>query len=200
MTVRGRSDNVRAQTGKVRISGGKWRGRKLSVASLPALRPTPQRVRETLFNWLAPVLDGARCLDLYAGTGALGLEAVSRGALGATLLDDDPLVAKCLREHVEMLVADSVEVIEKEALSWLLNTRAEPFDIVFLDPPFHRGLVEASLRELRRGWLKPHARVYLEAEKLPILQLEADGWQVTRQGRTRQVNFALVEIAETAKN
>ena len=179
--------------GSVRIIGGKWRGRKLAVAPLPQLRPSPDRVRETLFNWLAPYISGAQCLDLFAGTGALGLEAVSRGAAGVTLLERDPRAAEFLRHSVDTLGAEGISVIEHDAISWLRAHDAVPFDIVFLDPPFGQGMIESAVDELKRGWLKQRAWVYLEAEKIPILHLQTAGWLLLRQGQTRRVQFALAE-------
>ena len=180
--------------GLVRIIGGKWRGRKLSIAPRPALRPSPDRVRETLFNWLNPYVDGARCLDLYAGTGVLGFEAVSRGAAHATLVDNDRTAIDFLTQHLDILNADNIEVIEGDARTWLRTARPAPFDIVFLDPPFGQGLLEASLAVLPNGWLKHRAWVYLEAEKIPILHLAVAPWQLIRHGQTSQMQFALLEF------
>lgn len=179
--------------GRIRIIGGSWRGRKLAVAPVAALRPTPDRVRETLFNWLAPYISGAKCLDLFAGTGALGFESLSRGAAAATLLDADPVVIKTLTQHRDTLAAEAATIRCADARAWLASTPPVPHDIVFVDPPFRQGLVAEIIAQLHAGWLKPHALVYLEAEKIPILELEAGGWQLTRQGRTRHVEFALVE-------
>jgi 16S rRNA (guanine966-N2)-methyltransferase len=194
MTTRRRAHQSRAKRRQIRIIGGKWRGRKLLVAPRPTLRPSPDRVRETVFNWLAPFVSGARCLDLFAGTGVLGLEAVSRGAASAILIDSDPTVVEILRQNVAGLDANNIDIIEHDAFKWLRATVAAPFDIVFLDPPFGQGTIETVVRELDRGWLKNRAWVYLEAEKIPILQLETAGWRVFRQGHTRQVHFALAEI------
>lgn len=181
--------------GRIRIIGGEWRGRKLAVAPVPALRPTPDRVRETLFNWLAPYLPGAACLDLFAGTGALGFESLSRGAATATLLDSDPLVIETLTRHRDTLAAETASIHCADARTWLAATTPVAHDIVFVDPPFRHGLVTEITALLADGWLKPRALVYLEAEKVPILELEAGGWQLTRQGRTRHVEFALAERA-----
>ena len=181
--------------GRIRIIGGLWRGRKLAVAPVPALRPTPDRVRETLFNWLGPYISGATCLDLFAGTGALGFESLSRGAAAATLLDADPVVVQTLVAHRDTLAADAATILCADARTWLATNPPVPHDIVFVDPPFRQGLVAEITAQLRAGWLKPHTLVYLEAEKIPILELEAGGWQLTRQGRTRHVEFALAERA-----
>ncbi len=184
----------RAISGRVRIIGGNWRGRKLSVAPRSALRPSPDRVRETLFNWLSPYVSGARCLDLFAGTGVLGLEAVSRGAASATLLDSDPLIADQLHQHVALLEAANVSVIESDAFQWLGGRQPEPFDIVFLDPPFAEGYIEQAIDELNKGWLRNRAWVYLEAATIPIAHVDAAGWRVIRRGQTAQVDFALAEV------
>jgi 16S rRNA (guanine966-N2)-methyltransferase len=178
--------------GQVRIIGGKWRGRKLSIADHKTLRPSPDRVRETLFNWLTSYLDGARCLDLFCGTGVLGIEAVSRGAETATLIDNHPPTIDLLRAQIDQLEADNVQLLNVDALSWLRTTTPSPFNVIFLDPPFGQGLIESSLHEIRRGWLKDQGWVYLETEKIPILHLAANGWSVRRQGKTRQIEFALL--------
>lgn len=194
MNAQKRSDGSRSKRGQVRIIGGKWRGRKLSVAERSGLRPSSDRVRETLFNWLSPFLEGARSLDLFAGTGALGFEALSRGAAHATLLDNDRITVELLRQHVDILGAKNVDVIESDALAWLRSASRSAFDIVFLDPPFGQECIEAALRELPSGWLKHRAWVYLEAEKIPILHLEAGPWELIRQGHTAHVQFALLEF------
>jgi 16S rRNA (guanine966-N2)-methyltransferase len=178
--------------GQIRIISGKWRGRKLSVANNDTLRPSPDRVRETLFNWLSPDLPGARCLDLFCGTGVLGIEALSRGAEAATFIDNHSPTIDLLRHQIIRLAAENVQILNVDALSWLRTNTPSAFNVIFLDPPFRQGLIEASLDELRRGWLKQNAWVYLETEKLPILHLESNGWIVRRQGKTRQIEFALL--------
>jgi len=192
--------NARRDTeGRIRIIGGVWRGRKLAVAPRQQLRPSPDRIRETVFNWLGPYLPGAACLDLFAGTGVLGFEAVSRGAAHATLVDKDPLIVDYLHRHRTALAAeDTVSIVQRDALAWLADTPPIPFDIVFLDPPFAQGLLLEALHGLGRGWLKAHALVYLEAEKLPVSGLQEAGWRLLRQGHTRQINFALAEPSEPA--
>jgi len=139
-----------ATTGSIRIIGGLWRGTKLSVPGSPGLRPSSDRVRETLFNWLMPKLPSARVLDLFAGTGALGLEALSRGAAQAVLVERDPALVRNLHETVERLSAQqSVQVIAQDALAWLSTAPASAFDIAFLDPPFAEGLWEKALAALQ---------------------------------------------------
>ncbi|HHH39567.1 MAG TPA: 16S rRNA (guanine(966)-N(2))-methyltransferase RsmD [Sedimenticola sp.] len=178
---------------RVRIIGGRHRGRRLAFPDLPGLRPTPDRVRETLFNWLQPQLSGAACLDLFAGSGALGLEAASRGAGRVVMLDRSPLAVAALRRNVEQLGLDGqVTVIRADALAWLEGP-AEPFDILFLDPPFAEGLLEPGCRALEEGgWLAPGARIYLErALKGPAPGLPGD-WAVLREKRAGQVCYQLL--------
>ena len=176
---------------EVRIVGGRWRGRKVRFPSVPGLRPSPDRVRETLFNWLSPALAGARVLDLFAGSGVLGLEALSRGAAGAVLVERDRSVARQLRESVAALGAAGSEVVEADALGWLDHCPG-PFDIVFLDPPFGSGLQEEALGRLDRpGVLTPGAFVYLErpaADGPPGLPA---GWTLHRSGRAGDVGYYL---------
>lgn len=150
-------------TGKIRIIGGQWRGRKLAVPDRPGLRPTGDRARETLFNWLAGRLPGARCLDLFAGTGALGLEAASRGAAAVTLVERDPELAGRLREIASQWPGGEVlEVVCADARQWLAGA-AGPFDLVFVDPPFGTGMHAAVLEVLAEpGVLAGDGLVYLE--------------------------------------
>ncbi|MGK2914004.1 MAG: 16S rRNA (guanine(966)-N(2))-methyltransferase RsmD [Porticoccaceae bacterium] len=151
--------------GQVRIIGGRWRSRRLSFPAAPGLRPTGDRMRETLFNWLSPKLPGARCLDLFAGSGALGIEAASRGAAAVVLVERDSAVAAALKQNCALLAATEIEIVHAEALAWL-ETRGEaypPFDIVFLDPPFAANLVAlASQRLVADHCLAPGALIYVE--------------------------------------
>ena len=174
-------------TGQVRIIGGRWRGTKLAVQERPGLRPSSDRVRETLFNWLMPALPGARVLDLFAGTGVLGLEALSRGAAQAMLVERDPGLAAALREAVARLAAPA-EVHAGDALAWL-GGRHEAFDLVFLDPPFADGLWDRALEALVPR-LSPGAWIYVEspADIVPAVPL---AWALHREGRTREVRYAL---------
>nr|WP_298414960.1 16S rRNA (guanine(966)-N(2))-methyltransferase RsmD [uncultured Halomonas sp.] len=165
--------------GKLRIIGGKFRRRLLPVPEHPGLRPTPDRVRETLFNWLALELAGRSVLDLFAGTGALGLEALSRGAQDALFVEANAKVANTLRTNLLTLDA-SGQVITRDALAFL-NGPPQPFDIVFLDPPFRQGLASdaCSLLE-QRGWLSDEAWIYVETEA--ALALEAPTtWKLHRE-------------------
>ena len=180
--------------GRVRIIAGSWRGRRLTVEDEPDVRPTPDRVRETLFNWLAPRLAGARCLDLFAGTGALGFEAVSRGAAEAVLVDRSRAVGARLRDECERLgAADAVKVVEADALEWLgRGTAASPFDIVFVDPP-HRLEVhrEVAARLAEPGWLAPAAQVWFELVRRREPPELPDGSRLLKSGRAGEVRYYL---------
>jgi 16S rRNA (guanine966-N2)-methyltransferase len=177
---------------RLRVIGGRWRGRKLEFPSLPGLRPTPDRVRETLFNWLAPVIEGARCLDLFAGSGALGLEAASRGAAEVLLVDASRVVTDQLRANVARLNAAGVTVIQADALAFL-EAPACPFDIVFLDPPYRQGLLAPACARLEAGgWLKESARVYLEQEREEVFPALPAGWVLLRSKTAGQMAFHLV--------
>jgi 16S rRNA (guanine966-N2)-methyltransferase len=180
-----------ARSGSVRIIGGRWRGRRVPVADAEALRPTPDRVRETLFNWLAVTLPGARCLDLYAGTGVLGLEALSRGAAEAVFVEQVQAVARQLEQSLAMLAARNARVVAADAATFLQGSAAA-FDIVFLDPPYGTGLGNLCTL-LGRGWLAPGARVYLESSRAEALPELPAGWQLLREKTAGQVRFALAE-------
>lgn len=176
--------------GSVRIIGGRWRGTRLAIADRPGLRPTPDRVRETLFNWLQPVLRGARVLDLFAGSGALGLEALSRGAAHATLVESDPMLASTLRAVAGRLEGGhAADIIQANALGWLAMQQPMSFDVVFVDPPFAGGLWDRALA-LLLPTMRDHAWLYLEspADLLPALPPQ---WALHREGRTHEVRYAL---------
>ncbi|AOD15425.1 16S rRNA (guanine(966)-N(2))-methyltransferase RsmD [Xanthomonas fragariae] len=180
----------RGAEGQVRIVGGRWRNTRLAVPELPGLRPSSDRVRETVFNWLMPRLPGARVLDLFAGSGALGLEAVSRGAAHATLIERDPGLVQRLREHVTRLDAVAqVQVLQEDALRWLERAPAAQANIVFVDPPFAAGLWPSVLERLPVH-LAADAWLYLEAPADAPPQVPA-GWHLHREGATRQVRYAL---------
>ena len=175
--------------GVVRIIGGDWRGTRLPVADREGLRPTADRVRETLFNWLQPVLPGARVLDLFAGTGALGLEAVSRGAREAVLVERDPQLADGLRQLAATLPGgERAQVVCADALVWL-RTAPGGFDLAFVDPPFAGDLWNPALAALD-GQLLENAWLYVES---PVTDapLPAPAWRPHREGQTREVRYAL---------
>ena len=188
-----RSRSPGAPRNTVRIIAGEWRSRRLEFPERGTLRPTPDRVRETVFNWLAPYLPGAHCLDLFAGSGAFGFEALSRGAARAALVERDAAAAAALRANAERLAAAGAEIVEADALSYLTGA-AEPFDIVFLDPPYASGLLAPCLDRLAAGgWLAPTALVYSEAREGELPPLPA-GWQLARSKTAGQVGYHLARI------
>ena len=182
------------QENQLRIIAGRWRGRKLSFAPVPGLRPTPDRVRETLFNWLGPCIQGARCLDLFAGSGALGIEAASRGAAEVVMVDDDPVVVATLREQLQKLEFSDALLVQQDVNSWLKG-KAEPFDIVFLDPPFRENRLPSCIDLLEdNGWLAAGARAYIEAERTYTPELP-NTWELYRSKNTGQVGYHLARCA-----
>lgn len=192
--TRGKRKSPPASTGVVRIIGGRWRGRKLAVLDSPGLRPSPDRLRETVFNWLAAWLPGARVLDLFAGSGALGLEAASRGAASVVLVEQAPRVAQQLSQNLAQLdAADSVEVVcadWREALRGLDG----PFDIVFVDPPFAQQLQVPVLETLRDGFLATEARVHLEYAERDHIDLPAS-YGVLKDKRFGEVHASLLTLS-----
>jgi 16S rRNA (guanine966-N2)-methyltransferase len=175
--------------GKLRIIGGQWRSRIVDFDAADGVRPTPDRVRQTLFDWLAPMIEGASVLDVFSGSGALGLEALSRGAASATFVETGAEQARAIRSALQKLGAgDNAEVLSQDALQFLANT-AKRYDIVTLDPPYDSPLLERALALLPRV-LKPNNRVYLEWPKtrVPVL---APGWSLLRQKQAGLVGFGL---------
>lgn len=173
-----------APPGQVRIVGGSLRGSRLTVADTPGLRPTPQRLRQTLFDWLAPVIEGARVLDAFAGTGALGIEALSRGARRAVFLERDRSSATAISADLVRLHQDSGEVRCADALSVLATPASETFDIVFLDPPFDAGAWSVAAAALdANGWLAPGAWAYIESG-------HDDAWSAPPRWRIHRIREA----------
>ena len=177
---------------QLRIIGGAWRGRKLSFPDVDGLRPTGDRIRETLFNWLAPDIQGAHCLDLFAGSGSLGLEALSRGAESSMLLEKHAGAAQQLKSNLQLLRADNGRVEQVDSLQWLKQQQPPyPFDIIFIDPPFALDLWEPIAAALEaQAWLSDEAVIYLEAPRDAHLQLPAN-WQLHRHKQAGQVSFRL---------
>ena len=176
----------------MRIIAGQWRGRKLSFPDAQDLRPTPDRIRETLFNWLAPRLPGASCLDLFAGSGALGFEAASRGAARVVMVDHNPETVRLLRQNRRQLSADGIEVVQQDAENYLAQ-RSGQFDLVFLDPPFKDlALLKKTIRLLTEsGCLKAAASIYLETPtKAPEVSLP-DSWLIKKHKKAGQVTYRL---------
>lgn len=179
--------------GSVRIIGGKWRGRRLPVAEGEGLRPTPNRIRETIFNWLRPWIAGARCLDVTAGTGSLCLEALSQGAGSAVMLEKNPLAVQFLRSNVATLAAENVDVMQTDAVDFLAGSPSA-FDIVFLDPPFRSQLIAECAQLLeQRGWLKPQALIYIEAPAAVVDLPIPDSWHVIKSKIAGQVGYHLIK-------
>ena len=180
---------------QVRIIGGKHRGRKLTVAEAPGLRPTPDRVRETLFNWLGQNLTGWHCLDLFAGSGALGFEAASRGAASVVLVEQSARVAQNLKAGVATLNDPALQVVCADALAYLAKPRvgAEPLDLVFLDPPYGQGWLDRIIMPLLRH-LAPGARLYVETEE-SLPEHLAPTLRCVRQGKAGMVHYHLYEYA-----
>ena len=179
----------------VRIVGGEWRRRVLRFPDSEGLRPTPDRVRETLFNWLGQDLDGLTCLDLFAGSGALGFEAASRGADRVTLVEREPRVAAQLQDNAQLLqAAPRVEIVKGDGLQYLAATKKQ-FDVIFLDPPFKKGWLERIIPLLPRV-LKDGAALYIEAEnKIEALPPPLADWHVVRSGKAGEVHYHLLRQA-----
>lgn len=181
----------RAASGQIRIIGGQWRGRKLPVPDSPGLRPTTDRVRETLFNWLAPSLVDAHCLDCFAGSGALGLEALSRYAASATLLEMERSVAQQLQQNLATLKAVNGKVVNTNTLTYLAGQGA-PHNIAFIDPPFRKGMLEETVRLLENnGWLADDALIYIESEVENGLPPVPAHWLLHREKVAGQVAYRL---------
>lgn len=180
--------------GQLRIIAGQWRSRQFSFPMAHGLRPTPNRVRETLFNWLAPYVEAAKVLDPFAGSGALFLEALSRGAGSALALDLNPAAVASLRGHLATLRCDNGQVLHSDALAYLQGQLATPFDLVFLDPPFSQDLLLPACTLLEeRGWLAADAWVYTESEQVPSSLGMPGNWRLHREQKAGQVHYALWE-------
>ncbi len=176
----------------LRIIAGQWRGRRLRFPAIDGLRPTPDRVRETLFNWLAPVIHGCDGLDAFAGSGALGLEALSRGARHVTFVERDARAVAYLRQHVTTLkTAAAAHIVHGTLDAYLHHSPPQTFQVVWLDPPFHQGLLAPCLAQLHQGWLVPGAWVYAETEVTAPLELPP-GWRVYREQVAGAVAYRLL--------
>ncbi len=183
--------------GHLRIIGGVWRGRKLQFPDIDGLRPTGDRIRETLFNWLAPEIQGARCLDLFAGSGALGIEALSRGAVTSVLVEQDSKAALQLKANLALLDkeegrSEAGRVLQRDALGWLHQGNQEaPYHIVFIDPPFALNLWQAVIDALEAGnWLAEDATIYIEAGRDSEYHTPIN-WQLHRDKTTGAVSYKL---------
>lgn len=180
---------------RFRIIGGQWRGRRFVFPGEPGLRPSPDRVRETLFNWLAPIITGARCVDLFAGSGALGLEALSRGAGSVEFVDRSRPALAAIEDHLQVLHCEDARVTQADVGAWTARAHA-PFDIVFLDPPFEAGLVTPTLAALhQQGLVRAGARVYIESEASAGAPELPAGWDLHRTGRAGRVGYHLSVVS-----
>jgi 16S rRNA (guanine966-N2)-methyltransferase len=191
-----RSGNRSGKQGELRIIGGSWRGRKLSFTPADGLRPTSDRIRETLFNWLATSVRGARCADLFAGSGALGLEALSRGAAHCDFVDTSHVALTQIADHLTTLDADKLGRCHPQTARQFLNSTSTPYDIVFVDPPFNQQLVEPVCALLAQRRLLPGALIYVEMaaqETMPIVPAQ---WHLYRDKTSGGVAYRLYSISE----
>jgi 16S rRNA (guanine966-N2)-methyltransferase len=188
-----RNAENKTQPGRLRIVAGNWRSRLLEIADVPGLRPTSARIRETVFNWLAPRIAGARCLDLFAGTGALGLEALSRGAADCVFVEKSTKAAKTLRTNIATLEAENAVVHETSAVKFLQQDSAVPFEIVFLDPPFAAAMLPDVCRLLEQSSvLADSAFIYIEEDRdQPELKLP-ERWQALKTKNSGNVRYSLL--------
>ncbi len=194
-----RSADKKPRPGRLRIVAGNWRSRLLEIENAPGLRPTPERIRETLFNWLVPQLAGARCLDLFAGSGALGLEALSRGAASCVFVENSARVVTALRKNIAALDAGGADVHEIDAIEYLKGFDEVEFDIVFLDPPFATDMHADLCRLLvERSLLAERARIYIEEGRSTPATVLPEGWQILRTKNAGNVRYSLVSSGNTA--
>lgn len=178
----------------LRIIGGEWRSRKLPFIDAPDLRPTPDRIRETLFNWLQGDIHGASCLDLFAGSGALGFEALSRGATNVVFVENNVAVAAQLKKNLDVLKSEAT-VIQDDALHFLKKQNSESFDLIFLDPPYRKSLLEESLQIISKNkLLKKKGLIYLEHESEESFDWHSFGLTVLKKANAGQVKCFLLSL------
>ncbi|XKM13293.1 16S rRNA (guanine(966)-N(2))-methyltransferase RsmD [Orbaceae bacterium ac157xtp] len=179
--------------GFIRIIGGKWRGRKLPVLNNAGIRPTTDRVKETLFNWLMPVIQQANCLDCFAGSGSLGLEAASRGASQVVLLEKNHAAASQIKKNIALLDTTQCQIHNTDTLTWLAKPATKQYDIIFIDPPFNQNLANQTILLLEQnGWLKPEAYIYIETEISCDLNAQRPSdWILHREKQFGQVHSRL---------
>ena len=188
-------------SGRLRIVAGKWRSCFLPVIDEPGLRPTSERIRETLFNWLLVHVEGADCLDLFAGTGALGIEALSRGASFVCFIENVPKVATAIREAASTLETSDAVVWVADAMAWLGEAKPQPFDIVFLDPPFAADYYAELCRLLsERHWLAESAYIYIEQDSKQALPELPDGWETIKQKIAGNVRYSLIRTVNQGRS
>ena len=178
---------------KLRIISGEWRSRNITFVDSLGLRPTPSRVRETLFNWLQYDIQGRRCLDLYAGSGALSFEAASRGAKFVMQVEENPMVCRQLKENAVTLAAQQIKLVQSEVFRFLTGN-SEPFDVVFIDPPFGKDMVVQTCLWLEdKGWLSANAKIYVEVERNLVLEGLPENWQLLKHKTAGEVGYYLFE-------
>lgn len=187
-----KQQNKNAPLGSIRIIAGKHRGRKLPVLMAEGLRPTTDRIKETVFNWLMPYIHGANCLDCFAGAGSLGFEALSRGADQVSLVELNKAAAKQLTANKQLLQANNIVVNHANVLDFLKVQPAKPYDLVFVDPPFRQDLVSQTCQLLDAGWLAEQALVYVEMEAEGNQQLPSD-WLLLKEKISGQVAYRLYQ-------
>ena len=194
-----RNAEKKSQPGRLRIVAGNWRSRLLQIAAVPGLRPTSARTRETLFNWLQSRVAGTRCLDLCAGTGALGIEALSRGAAHCVFVEKSAPAVTMLRSNIATLKASGATVHAMDAQQYLRQQGEEAFDIVFLDPPFAAGMLPELCRLLERGtMLADNARIYIEEDRATAACELPASWQVLKSANAGNVRYSLVDSGKRA--
>jgi len=189
----------RPSSGQVRIISGQWRSRKLPIHDLEGLRPTTDRVRETLFNWIANDIRGARVLDCFAGSGALSLESLSRYASYAKIFELQAQAAKQLVANLATLKCDNADVIKGDSLALLANKPSEGFDLVFIDPPFRKSLAEKSITLIEQHeWLNDNAQIYVETESEIAMLTVPASWSLLKEKKAGQVIYRLYQYSAVA--
>lgn len=194
-----KQQNRKAQLGSIRIISGKYRGRKLPVLSAEGLRPTTDRVKETLFNWLMPYIHDANCLDCFAGAGSLGFEALSRGASKVNLIELDKSAAKQLLANKQLIKSNDIVVSNINVLDYLNASASTAFDIVFIDPPFRQNLVSQTCKLLEDGWLAEQALIYVEIEAEGNYNIP-NNWLLLKEKVAGQVAYRLYQRAESTND
>lgn len=181
------------KTGQFRVIGGKWKGRKLRFVEVEGLRPSLDRIRETLFNWLQNDIHGANCLDLFAGSGAIGIEALSRGATNVQFVELNRKAFHQLEENLGLVNADNAHVLHADAFDFIQSNQRS-FDIIFIDPPFHKGMAQKVVEQLSTAdWLKPHTMIYIEVEQGLELTIP-ENWTELKDKKAGQLSYKLYQI------
>jgi len=189
-----RNKSKKTRNGRLRIVAGNWRSRLLEIADVPGLRPTSERIRETLFNWLTPHIYGARCLDLFAGTGALGLEALSRGAKSVVFVENSAHAVATLTSNINVLGAEGATVRHMDALAYLNGAQTDTFNLVFLDPPFAADLITELCRLLdESSMLSDRCLIYIEQDRSSAEASLPDTWQVLKNKTAGNVRYMLAQ-------